>query len=74
MPSPLYIRETGRYEHDGMIWKGRAAMQASDLTALMDELGPDVKVDKLSIVGRDDPAYSTFRKANRKKFTLIFWR
>ena len=68
MPSPLYNHKTGKYESDGLIWMGKNPPLPADYTLLDKKFGPgSYAVDKRSIVGKKDPAWSNFRDENKKK-------
>ena len=66
IPSPRYNYRTGKYVSGGMVWKGKKPAEESDIAALVARFGDSVKVDEESLVGRKDPAYTSFFYSCRK--------
>lgn len=50
----------------GMVWHGRNPATDEDIDAICAWFGGrEVNIDEASLVGRDDPAYSTFYRDNK---------
>lgn len=63
-PSPVYNPNTREYETGGYIWWGRSPATGEDIERLRKEYG-NVKIDERTLVGRDNPAWTTFMKVKR---------
>lgn len=67
-PATLYNYETGEQDSGGMIWYGKNPPTDSDYALLDAKFGKgNYQVDIRSVVGKKDPRWSTFRKANRQE-------
>lgn len=66
-PSPVYNRETRKYETGGMIWYGDNPPTSKDYRELYKKYGKDIPVDHASLVGRKDPSWTTHFKTVRQK-------
>ena len=50
-PSPLYNFKTGKYEHNGIVWVGKARCTMKDVEALKKGMGEGVQIDVASCFG-----------------------
>ena len=61
-PSPLYNQCTGRYESDGMLWRGPENATLADIEALQGAFGDNVDIDWPTCFGGE-----SYRERNNGK-------
>lgn len=67
LPSPLFNFNTGEYETGGLVWLGKRKAGPKAVQAVKDQFGENVRVDKLTLVGRKNPDYTSFFYENVNK-------
>jgi hypothetical protein len=60
-PSSVYNYCTGQYETGGMIWYGEERCTLDDVLALMEDPRNNGSIDRLTLCGTNDPAWTTER-------------
>lgn len=58
-PSDPYNYCTGNYTECGMIWYGKERCTQEDVLAVLDDPRSRKKIDRLTLCGTDDPAWTT---------------
>ena len=60
-PSSVYNYCTNKYETGGMIWYGKERVTIEDILELLADPRNNGSIDKLTLCGTDDPAWTTQR-------------